>query len=240
MATTSIESLIQELLAWLEDNPEGDLQDFAELQGCTVGDIAEGWHNHFNEIEANRNYSIDNGPASYHPSHPPHGDDEDAKHYLVREVSNYYEYNSHIEDNSTNVNQNIIAGGDVDIDQDFDIDNSDNVASDGGVVVRDSDVDDSNLVTGDRNAVDSTGVNTGDVTTDVDDGQAAVGLNFGSGDVQQANQSGDVTVTGGAGAGGAGGAGTGGAGTSGDAGDGGDADADDGGDGGDGGAAVTG
>lgn len=247
MATTSLESLIQELLEWLREHPEGDLENFAALQGCSVDDLAEGWHNHFNEVEQNRNYSIDNGPAGYHPSHPPHGDD-DAKHYLTKEISNYYEYHNHIEDNSTNVANNIVAGDDVHLDQDFDIDNSDNTATDGGVVVRDSEIDDSNIVTGDRNAVDSEDVNTGDVTTNVDDGQAAVGLNFGEGNQQQANQANEVTATGGAGTGGSGGAATGGEAETGEAGDGGwaeaggdDGDPDaDGGDGGDSGDATVG
>lgn len=240
--TTSIESLIRDLLAFLEANPGSDIEDFAHDQGCSVADISEGWHNHFNEVESNRSYNIESNqgsPASYHPAQPPRGDDDDDhKHYLNQEINNYHEYvtNNHIEDNS--FNQTNFVGGDLS--QEIDIDNSDNTADDGGVLIRDSEVDDSNINTGDRAVVDSERANTGDVKTSADDGgQAQTGLHFGDGDLKQANQANEVNATSGDATGGKGGDGTGGDADSGDGGHGGDADADayadDAGQGGDGG-----
>jgi hypothetical protein len=242
----ALADLLDDLLAYLKANPDADLEDFADSHGCSVDDISDSWNTYFS-ADFSRKYDID---TDYHPSQPPHGDPQAIKEYIVNEVNNYQEFTTvnNIEDNS--FNQQIIAGGDVN--QDIDIDNSDNIADDGGVLVRDSELDDTNITTGDRNVVDSDGNNvTGDVSTEVNgDGQAATNFNFGDGDVDNRQQnadidvstSGDNTSTGGDGGdadtdGGDGGAG----GKAGDGGDGGDGSSDGGlldlgsGDGGDGG-----
>lgn len=188
----ALAALLDDLLAYLKNNPDADLEDFAESHGCSVDDISDSWNTYFS-ADFSRKYDID---TDYHPSHPPHGGDEKAlKEYIVKEVNSYQHYTTvnNITDNS--FNQQIIAGGDVN--QDIDIDNSTNVADDGGVLIRDSDVDDSNIVTGDRNVVDSDGnAVTGDVSTSADDGsQAATNFNFGDGDVDNRLQNADVDVT---------------------------------------------
>jgi hypothetical protein len=250
MSTTSVEHLIRELLAFLKDNPNADIAEFAELQGCTVEDVAEGWSNYFNDVDFSRENNIDNNVGSYHPTHPPKSGDEEAhKHYLTQEVKNYHEYTTinNIDDHS--FNQSIFAGGDLKLDQDFDIDNSTNTAGDGGVVIRESSVGDVN--TGDVKAEDgSAGSVFGDATSvgggndNFGDGQNAVNAATGD-DAKQVNQQqdNDTDIRVGDQTGGTGGAGTGGHGgdASGDGGAGGDSgDAGDGGDGGDGGAGGDG
>ena len=236
MAVSSVESLIEDLLEFLRKNPDGDVADFAADHGCTVEDVAEGWSNYFNSVEFNRgNVNNIDSPSGYTPSaHPSGGGEAADKEWITREVQNFYEYNTtnniHNEDNS--FNQNIQALGDVDLDQDLDIDNSDNTVGDKGILIRDSDVDESNLNTGDRAVQDSEDVNTGDVTTTASGGgQANSGLNFGDGNLQQANQANKVEVDTGDATGGAGGAATGGAADAG-GGAGGGVDAGDGGAGG--------
>lgn len=187
----ALAQLLDELMAFLKNNPDADLEDFAESHGCSIDDISDSWNTYFS-ADFSRKYDIDN---DYHPSHPPHGGGDKAlKEYIVKEVNTYQHYTTvnNITDNS--FNQQIIAGGDVN--QDIDIDNSTNVADDGGVLIRDSDVDDSNIVTGDRNVVDSDGNNvTGDVHTEAGDGgQAATNFNFGDGDVDNRLQNADVDI----------------------------------------------
>ena len=190
----ALAALLDDLLAWMKANPNGDLEDFAEEHDCSIEDISDSWNTYFSG-DFSRKYDIDN---DYHPSNPPHGDPEALKSYIVKEVNTYQEFTTinNIEDNS--FNQQIFAKGDVN--QDIDIDNSDNIADDGGVVIRDSELDDSNVVTGDRNVVDSEGnIITGDVSTEVEgDGQAATNINFGEGDIKNAqvdvDNSGDNTT----------------------------------------------
>lgn len=191
---TALADLLDDLMAWLKANPGKDLEDFADEKNCSVEDISDAWNTYFS-ADFSRDYKIDNDyDGGYHPSPPPHGDPQALKSYIVQEVNTYQEFTTinNIEDNS--FNQQIIAGGDVN--QDIDIDNSDNIADDGGVLIRDSDLDDTNVVTGDRNVVDSEDAITGDVTTQVEDGgQAATNIGFGSGDVNNTQQNADVDVT---------------------------------------------
>lgn len=175
----ALASLLDDLVKWLRDHPGEDLQDFADEHNCSIDDISDSWNTYFS-ADFSRNYKIDND-NDYHPQHPPHGDPHALKSYIVREVNTYQQYTTvnNIEDNS--FNQQIIAD---DVHQDIDIDNSDNIADHGGVVVRDSDLDDSNINTGDRAVVDSdhSNVLTGDVSSSADDGStAASNINFGSG-----------------------------------------------------------
>jgi len=184
--TTAIDAkaladMLDDLLDWLRANPGKDLSDFADAHHCSVEDIADSWNTYFSP-DFTRHYKIDTDYDNhYHPAPPPHGDVKALKSYIVQEVNTYQQYTTvnNIEDNS--FNQQIIAD---DVHQDIDIDNSDNVADHGGVVVRDSDVDDSNVVTGDHAAVgnENSNVLTGDVSSSADDGaQSATNINFGSG-----------------------------------------------------------
>jgi len=192
--TTAIDAqaladLLDDLMAWLRANPDADLNDFAEQHNCSVEDVSDAWNTYFS-ADFSRDYKFDND-INYNPGPPPHGNPEALKSYLVNEVNTYQQYTTNIEDNS--FNQQIIAGGDVD--QDIDIDNSDNIADDGGVVVRDSSLDDSDVVTGDRNAVESEDVLTGEVgSPDDDGGQGANNINFGRGEVTNTQQAADVDV----------------------------------------------
>ncbi|MGQ0576319.1 MAG: hypothetical protein ACT4RN_19250 [Pseudonocardia sp.] len=187
----ALANLLDDLMAWLKANPNGDLEDFAAEHDCSIEDVSDSWNTYFS-ADFSRKYDID---TEYNPGPPPHGDPEALKSYIVKEVNTYQEFTTinNIEDNS--FNQQIIAGGDVN--QNIDIDNSDNIADDGGVVIRDSELDDTNVVTGDRNVVDSDGNNiTGDVTTTAGEGgQAATNIGFGDGDINNNQQSAEVNVT---------------------------------------------
>lgn len=239
--TTSIATLLEALRAWLLNNPDGDVADFAAAHDCTVEDLSDAWNTYFTQAaDFSRNYDIDttqsgaqSGSPVYSPAPPPHGSSPaEYQQYLTQEVYNYQEFVTinNIEDNS--FNQQILAGGDVN--QAIDIDNSENTVGEDGVLIRDSELDDTLVNTGDE-AVQQQGddnqANTGDVTAS--DGSAAsvfgdannIGSgndNFGDGqqavnaaqgdDNQQANQQQDneTTVKVGDTTGGTGGAGTGG------------------------------
>jgi hypothetical protein len=278
----NLAQLLEALRTWLLANPDGNLQDFAEEHDTSVPELAEAWHTYFAQADFSRNYDLDTtttqqgaqgasqsaaqatqAAPAYTPSEPPpYGSStEEYAQYLTQEVNNFQEFTTinnienNIEDNS--FNQQIIGSN---VDQDVDIDNSDNTVGDEGVLVRDSELADTNINTGD---VDDRGVlqqgddnvaATGDVSAD--DGGAASVLgdattvgsgneNFGSGQQginaaigdnnQQANQQqdNDTDIEIGDVTGGAGGSADGG-----DGGIGGSADAS-GGSGGDGGDATT-
>jgi hypothetical protein len=185
---TNVAELLEALRAWLLTHPDGDLQDFADEYDVTLPELSEGWTTYFAQADFSRNYNLDTAQSgtqgasqaaaqsaaqaapAYTPSEPPpYGSSPEVyKEYLTQEVNNFQEFTTinNIEDNS--FNQQIIAGGDVD--QDIDIDNSENTADDGGVIIDDSELDDTNVNTGD---VGDEGVlqqgednvaNTGDVT----------------------------------------------------------------------------
>jgi len=227
--TTSLASLLDALRAWLQANPDADLEDFAAAHHCTVEDVSDAWNTYFT-ADFSRDYDLNTtqGAVHYSPAPPPHNaSPAEYKQYLTEEINNYQQFTTinNIEDNS--FNQQIIGSN---VNQDIDLDNSDNIVGEDGVLIRDSNIDDTNINTGDRAVQDSEDVLTGNVTTQVDDGaQAQTGINFGAGDLQQnqqdqdveINKVGDNTASGGS-ADGTGGAGTGGGGTGGDA----DADAD--------------
>ncbi len=213
-AITNVPELLEALRTWLLANPNGDVQDFAAEHDTTPQELSEGWNTYFAQADFSRNYNLDTAQSgsqgatqaaaqaapAYTPSEPPPYDasPEEYVQYLTQEVNNYQEFTTinNIEDNS--INQQITAGGDVN--QDFDIDNSENTVGEDGVLIRDSELDDTNVNTGD---VDDGGVlqqgdenqaNTGDVTaTDGSAGSVfgdatSVGSgndNFGSG--QQSN-----------------------------------------------------
>jgi hypothetical protein len=270
--TTNIADLLEALRAWLLNNPEGDLQDFAAQHDCTVEDLTDAWTTYFSQAaDFSRNYDLNTtqagyqggaqsatqAAAAYTPAPPPHGGSPaEYKQYLTQEIYNYQEYTTvnNITDNS--FNQQIFAGGDVN--QNIDLDHSVNTVGEDGVLIRDSELDDTLINTGDR-AVQQQGdgnqANTGDVTQNVSDGGAASvfgdsttvgsGNDFGAGSQgavnaalgdgnKQANQQqdNDTNINVGDTTGGTGGAGTGG-----DGGFGGNANAAGGfgGDGGDGG-----
>ncbi|MGH3615627.1 MAG: hypothetical protein ACRDRK_24125, partial [Pseudonocardia sp.] len=232
--TTSLASLLDALKAWLQANPNGDLSEFAAEHGCTVEDVSDAWNTYFT-ADFSRDYDLNTtqggsqGAVHYSPAPPPHSaSPAEYKQYLTQEINNYQQFTTinNIEDNS--FNQQIIGSN---VNQDIDIDNSDNVVGEDGVLIRDSNLDDTNVNTGDRAVQDSEEVLTGDVTTQAGDGaQAQTGIEFGEGDLQQnqqdqdveINKTGDNDASGGS-ADGTGGAGTG---TGGGGGTGGDADAD--------------
>lgn len=267
--TTSLGSLLEALRAWLLANPNGDINEFAAEHDCEPEDLVDGWNTYFTQsADFSRDYNLNTaqsgsqGAASastYTPAPPPpHGSSPEEYHqYLTQEVYNYQEFTTinNIEDNS--FNQNIVGSN---VDQDIDIDNSDNVVGEDGVLIRDSELDDTNIATGDvgdggvLQQGDGNQANTGDVTAT--DGSAGSvfgdannvgsGNDFGAGSQgavnaaqgdgnKQANQQqdNDTDITVGDTTGGTGGAGTGGAGGAGGTGDGGFAG--DGGDAGDGG-----
>ena len=237
---TSLAELLEALREWLLANPNGDLQDFAAEHDTTPQELAEGWNTYFAQADFSRNYDLDTTTSQsgaqgatqaaaqaapvYTPSSPPpyNASPEEYEQYLTQEVNNFQEFTTinnitnNIEDNS--FNQQIIAGGDVD--QDIDIDNSENTAEDGGVIIDDSELDGVNLNTGDVGEEgvlqqgDGNVANTGDVNAS--DGSAGsvfgdattIGSgndNFGSGQQgvnvavgdgnQQANQQQDNETT---------------------------------------------
>lgn len=251
--TTSLAKLLEALRTWLTGNPQGDLQEFADQQGCTVEDLTDAWYTYFSQYgDFSRNYNLDttqagvqsgvasSGPSPvYSPAPPPKGaTPAQYREYLLQEVHNYQQFITvnNIEDNS--FNQQILNVGGT-INQDIDIDNSDNVTGDDGVIIRDSNLTDTKINTGDigQGGVlqqgDGDVANTGDVSAS--DGSASSvfgsassvgsGNDFGAGAQgavnaaqgdgnKQANQQqhNDTDITVGNTTGGAGGAGTGGAG----------------------------
>jgi hypothetical protein len=207
-SSTSLAELLEALRQWLLANPNGDLQDFAAEHDTTPQELAEGWNTYFAQADFSRNYDLDTTTSQsgaqgatqaaaqaapvYTPSSPPpyNASPDEYAQYLTQEVNNFQEFTTinnitnNIEDNS--FNQQIIAGGDVD--QDIDIDNSENTADDGGVIIDDSELDDVDLNTGD--------VGAGGVLQQGDDNQAATGdenvLQDGDGNV---GNTGDLDAT---------------------------------------------
>ena len=186
---TSLAELLEALREWLLANPNGDLQDFAAEHDTTPQELAEGWNTYFAQADFSRNYDLDTTTSQsgaqgatqaaaqaapvYTPSSPPpyNASPEEYAQYLTQEVNNFQEFTTinnitnNIEDNS--FNQQIIGSN---VDQDIDIDNSENTAEDGGVIIDDSELDDVNLNTGDVGEEgvlqqgDGNVANTGDVT----------------------------------------------------------------------------
>ena len=68
----SLAELLDDLLAWMKDNPGKDLDEFAEDHDCSVEDISDAWNTFF-DGDFSKKYDID---VDYHPSTPPHGDPE--------------------------------------------------------------------------------------------------------------------------------------------------------------------
>jgi hypothetical protein len=180
-SVTNVADLLEALRQWLLANPNGDLQDFADEHDTTPQELAEGWNTYFAQADFSRNYNLDTAQSgsqgatqaaaqaapAYTPSEPPPYDasPEEYVQYLTQEVNNYQEFTTinNIEDNS--FNQQIVAGGDVN--QEIDIDNSEQTATDGGVIIDDSELDDVDIATGD--------VGEGGVLQQGDDNQAATG-----------------------------------------------------------------
>ena len=122
--TTSLAALLEALRTWLIDNPDGDIQDFADEHGVEVADLADGWQANFAQADFSRNYDLggndthQSGGAqsavqaapAYVPSEPPpYGSSPEVyKQYLTQEVHNYQEFTTvnnttnNIEDNSFN------------------------------------------------------------------------------------------------------------------------------------------
>jgi hypothetical protein len=194
---TSLAELLEALREWLLANPNGDLQDFAAEHDTTPQELAEGWNTYFAQADFSRNYDLDTTTSqsgaqgatqaaqaapAYTPSEPPPygSSNEEYAQYLTQEVNNFQEFTTvnnitnNIEDNS--FNQQIIGS---DVDQEIDIDNSDNTVGDEGVLIRDSELDDTNVNTGDvgdegvLQQGDENVANTGDVSAS-DGGAASV------------------------------------------------------------------
>ncbi|MDF3051006.1 MAG: hypothetical protein K0R87_2644 [Pseudonocardia sp.] len=190
--TTSLAALLEALRSWLIENPDGDIQEFADEHNVDVADLADGWHAYFAQADFSRNYdlgtdttqagaqsAVQSAPV-YTPSEPPpYGSSPEVYHeYLTQEVNNFQEFTTvnnitnNIEDNS--FNQQIIGS---EVQQEIDIDNSDVTQGDGSVNIDESELIDSPINTGD---VDDGGVlqqgdgnqaNTGNVSAS--DGSAA-------------------------------------------------------------------
>ena len=190
--TTSLAALLEALRTWLIDNPDGDIQEFADEHDVDVADLADGWNAYFAQADFSRNYdlgtdttqagaqsAVQSAPV-YTPSEPPpYGSSPEVYHeYLTQEVNNFQEFTTvnnitnNIEDNS--FNQQII---DSEVQQEIDIDNSDVTQGDGSVNIDESTLVESPINTGD---VDDGGVlqqgdgnqaNTGDVSAS--DGSSA-------------------------------------------------------------------
>jgi hypothetical protein len=179
-SVTNVADLLEALRQWLLANPNGDLQDFAEEHDTTPQELAEGWNNYFAQADFSRNYNLDTAQSgsqgatqaaaqaapAYTPSEPPPYDasPEEYVQYLTQEVNNYQEFTTinNIEDKS--INQIIDTGG-GDFNQE--IDNSEQTATEGGVIIDDSTLDDVDVNTGD--------VGPGGVLQQGDDNQAATG-----------------------------------------------------------------
>jgi hypothetical protein len=205
---TSLAELLEALREWLLANPNGDLQDFAAEHDTTPQELAEGWNTYFAQADFSRNYDLDTSTSQsgaqgatqaaaqaapvYTPSSPPPYNASPAEYeqYLTQEVNNFQEFTTinNITNNITDqsFNQQIIAGGDVN--QDIDIDNSEQTVEEGGVLIDDSNLDDVDINTGD--------VGAGGVLQQGDDNQAATGdenvLQDGDGNV---GNTGDLTAT---------------------------------------------
>jgi len=183
--TTSLASLLEALRTWLLNNPDGDIQDFADAHNVSVPDLADCWNTYFTQADFSRNYdlgtstsqagaqgAVQAAPAYTPSSPPPYGSSPEAyQQYLTQEVANYQEFTTinnitnNIEDNS--FNQNIVGSN---VNQDIDIDNSDVTQGDNSVNVDDSVLVDSPVNTGDVGPEgvlqqgDGNVANTGDVT----------------------------------------------------------------------------
>ena len=162
--TTSLAALLEALRSWLIDNPDGDIQEFADEHNVDVADLADGWHAYFAQADFGRNYdlgadttqagaqsAVQSAPV-YTPSEPPpYGSSPEVYHeYLTQEVNNFQEFTTvnnitnNIEDNS--FNQQIIGSK---VQQEIDIDNSDVTQGDGSVNIDDSILTESPINTGD-------------------------------------------------------------------------------------------
>src|SRR5918995_42814 len=193
--TTSLAALLEALRSWLIENPDGDIQEFADEHNVDVADLADGWHAYFAQADFSRNYdlgtdttqagaqsAVQSAPV-YTPSEPPpYGSSPEVYHeYLTQEVNNFQEFTTvnnitnNIEDNS--FNQQIVGS---EVQQEIDIDNSDVEQGDNSVNIDESTLVDSPVNTGN---VDDGGVlqqgngnvaNTGDVSAT--DGSSATGV----------------------------------------------------------------
>ena len=190
--TTSLAALLEALRSWLIDNPDGDIQEFADEHGVEVADLADGWQAHFAQADFSRNYDLGTDTTQagaqgtvqaapvYTPSEPPpYGSSPEVYHeYLTQEVHNYQEFTTvnnitnNIEDNS--FNQQII---DSEVQQEIDIDNSDVEQGDNSVNIDESTLTDSPVNTGNVGPEgvlqqgDGNAANTGDVSAS--DGSSA-------------------------------------------------------------------
>ena len=162
--TTSLAALLEALRNWLIDNPDGDIQEFADEHDVEVADLADGWQAYFAQADFSRNYDLGTDTTQagaqgavqaapvYTPSEPPpYGSSPEVYHeYLTQEVNNYQEFTTvnnitnNIEDNS--FNQQII---DSEVQQEIDIDNSDVEQGDNSVNIDESTLVDSPVNTGD-------------------------------------------------------------------------------------------
>jgi hypothetical protein len=183
--TTSLAALLEALRNWLIENPDGDIQEFADEHGVEVADLADAWQANFVQGDFSRNYDLDTNTTqagaqgavqaapAYTPSEPPpYGSSPEVyQEYLTQEVSNYQEFTTvnnitnNIEDNS--FNQQIV---DSEVQQEIDIDNSDVEQGDNSVNIDESELLDSPVNTGNvgpdgvLQQGDGNAANTGDVT----------------------------------------------------------------------------
>ena len=98
--TTSLAALLEALRSWLIENPDGDIQEFADEHNVDVADLADGWHAYFAQADFSRSYhdlartrprpaqsAVQSAPV-YTPSEPPpYGSSPGVYHeYLTQEV----------------------------------------------------------------------------------------------------------------------------------------------------------
>jgi hypothetical protein len=57
--TTSLAALLEALRNWLIENPNGDIQEFADEHGVEVADLADAWQANFVQGDFSRNYDLD-------------------------------------------------------------------------------------------------------------------------------------------------------------------------------------
>ncbi len=202
--TDQLGRVLEALRTWLLEHPDGNVQDFAAEYDTTPQELTEGWNTFFAQADFSRNYNLDTAQSGaqgasqaatqtaaasapvYVPSSPPPYDasPEEYVQYLTQEVNNYQQFTTinNIEDNS--INQQILAGGDVDVD----IDQSEQNVGEGGVLIDDSTLDDVDVSTGN--------IGPGGVLQQGDDNQAATGdenvLQDGDGNV---GNTGDLDAT---------------------------------------------
>ncbi|MGI9001417.1 MAG: hypothetical protein ACR2GH_07090 [Pseudonocardia sp.] len=193
--TTSIANLLEALRVWLLANPNGDLKDFAAENGCTVEDLADSWNTYFTQsADFSRNYNIDTtqSGAVYTPAPPPHGASHaEYREYLVQEVNNYQEFTTinNIEDNS--INNQIFAGGDVELNQNTgDLDEGAVLQQGEGNVANTGDMTNSG---GSAGSVFGRAETIGSGNTNFGDGQQGVNASTGN-NARQANQQQDNDV----------------------------------------------